>query len=67
MAQEGLNGIFKGAHVHALKHLVLNVSLTGPFDFMNEKMWICFGDTGYNKPMYAFKAAHCCMLPYGAV
>lgn len=51
MSQEGLAGIFKGANAHALKHLVLNVSMTGPFDWMNEKMWICFGDTGYNKPV----------------
>ncbi len=26
MSQEGLNGIFKGAHIHALKHLLLNAS-----------------------------------------
>jgi len=26
--------------------------LTGPYDYMNEKMWICFGDNGYNKLVY---------------
>ena len=28
------------------------LGLTGPFDFLNEKMWICFGDIDYNKPVY---------------
>lgn len=67
MAQEGLNGIFKGAHAHALKHLVLNASLTGPYDYMNEKMWICFGDMETNKPValiFATLIASVLTLPF---
>jgi solute carrier family 25 (mitochondrial oxoglutarate transporter), member 11 len=49
--EEGLNGLFKGSGINILKSIVMNVSLTGPFDFLNEKMWICFGDTDYNRPV----------------
>jgi hypothetical protein len=29
---------------HVAKAVALNTALTGPYDYMNEKMWICFGD-----------------------
>lgn len=39
MSQEGLNGIFKGAHVHAMKHLVLNAGILFIFSF-NCSLWL---------------------------
>jgi len=34
-----------------LRAVVLNISLTGPYDYLHEKMWISFGDFGFVKPV----------------
>lgn len=37
--------------MNIMKAIMLNISLTGPFDFASEKMFITFGDVGFIKPM----------------
>jgi len=38
--------------MNILKALMLNISLTGPFDFANERLWVTFGDVHFTKPLY---------------
>ncbi|EGR32807.1 mitochondrial 2-oxoglutarate malate carrier, putative [Ichthyophthirius multifiliis] len=49
LQQEGLSGIFKGGFANILRAIVLNISLTGPYDYLQEKMWITFGDMAWLK------------------
>lgn len=49
-ASEGGNAaLLRGAHANVLRAVILNISLTGPFDYLNEKIWITFGDMTWNK------------------
>jgi len=41
----------RGLSMNILKAIMLNVSLTGPFDFANERMWTTFGDVHFIKPL----------------
>jgi solute carrier family 25 oxoglutarate transporter 11 len=42
--------IWRGAGLNAYKHIFLNISMTGPYDWLHERMWIVFGDYGFVKP-----------------
>ncbi|KAL4499932.1 hypothetical protein ABPG72_015281 [Tetrahymena utriculariae] len=49
-ATEGGNAaLFRGSYANVLRAVILNISLTGPFDYLNEKIWITFGDMTWNK------------------
>ena len=41
---EGSAQLFKGGLAYVLKAVILNISLTGPYDYLKEKCWITFGD-----------------------
>lgn len=41
---EGSGQLFKGGLAYVLKAIVLNVSLTGPYDYLKEKCYITLGD-----------------------
>ena len=43
--------LWRGAWANTLKHIILNVSLTGPYDWIHERLWIVFGDYGFVKPL----------------
>ena len=52
MAEEGVvQALWKGLLPTALKTIALNATLTGSYDYLNEKMWICFGPTSVNRPL----------------
>lgn len=51
------SGIWHGAGVNVLRHVLLNISLTAPFDWLHERMWIVFGDYGHVKPVSLIFAA----------
>lgn len=53
----GASALWKGANVTALRAVLLNISLTGCFDYLNERMWITFGETIVNRPISIFWAA----------
>ena len=52
---EGLNKLgnekFKGAGINVFRHVLLNATLTAPFDFFNEGLYLRFGDYGFVKPL----------------
>ncbi len=55
--QEGVSTLFtQGLSMQVCKIIALNISLTGPYDFLNERLWMTFGDVNFNRPMY--------LLPY---
>lgn len=66
--QEGTIALFtKGLIPHFLKAVVLNISLTGPYDFLNERLWITFGDVHTNRPIaliFASGVATVATLPF---
>ncbi len=37
------NILFKGSHVNALKHLMLNITITAPYNFIAENLYNSFG------------------------
>jgi solute carrier family 25 oxoglutarate transporter 11 len=39
--------LFKGSIATVLKAISVNASLTGPYDYLREKLWITFGDFGF--------------------
>jgi hypothetical protein len=43
--------------VNALRHVILNISLTYPYDFIHERLWIIFGDYGHVTPISLICAA----------
>lgn len=43
--------IWKGSGLNVTRHVLLNASLTGPYDYVHEKLWIIFGDYGHVKPI----------------
>lgn len=50
LATEGGNaGLFRGASSSVMRAVVLNASLTAPYDYLNERLWITFGDMTFNK------------------
>lgn len=44
-------GLWHGASINVLRHVLLNISLTAPFDWLHERLWIIFGDYGHVKPL----------------
>jgi len=44
ISAEGGHGLFRGALSNVVRAVILNVSLTGPYDYLNEKSWILFGE-----------------------
>ncbi len=48
---------FKGAYINVLRHVLLNISLTAPYDWYQEALYIRFGDYGFVKPLTLFMAA----------
>lgn len=44
IANERPGGLFRGGLANIIRAVVLNVSLTGPYDYLNEKCWITFGE-----------------------
>lgn len=52
MASEaGALGLFRGVGANILKAIALNTAMNGPFNFINESMFNCFGETYVNRPM----------------
>lgn len=51
LSEGGNKALFRGAQANVLRAVILNISLTGPFDYLNEKLWITFGDMTWNKHM----------------
>ena len=43
--------LWKGAWANTVKHMILNATLTGPYDWIHERLWIVFGDYGFVKPL----------------
>lgn len=45
------DGKFKGSFENVVRHVVLNISLTAPFDFFHEALYLRFGDYGFVRPL----------------
>lgn len=41
-------GFYRGLGPNIVKHAILNLFITGPFDYLRERMWITFGDVWPN-------------------
>jgi len=41
---------------------MINITLTGPYDYMKEKVWLVFGDFGFNHFVSLLWAASWCTL-----
>jgi hypothetical protein len=50
------SGKFKGSTENILKHVLMNVTLTGPYDFFHEGLYIRFGDYQFVEPLALFCA-----------
>lgn len=48
---------FHGAWANVVRHVVLNISLTAPFDYFHEGLYLRFGDYGFVRPLAIFLAA----------
>lgn len=44
ISNEGSRALFRGGLSNIIRAVVVNSSLTGPYDYLNEKCWITFGD-----------------------
>lgn len=56
-----------GLQMHLCKIVALNISLTGPYDFLNERLWMTFGDVNFNRPcalVFASGVATIVSLPF---
>ena len=53
----GSRALFKGGYTTIARAVVMNASLTGPYDYLREKMWITFGDFGFIDVIPVFYAA----------
>jgi len=42
--------LYRGFGVNVLRTVMLNVSLTIPYNYLNECFWKAFGDVSFNKP-----------------
>jgi len=47
----GVLGLFRGVGPSILKAIALNSSMSGPYNWVNEAMFNCFGETYVNRPM----------------
>lgn len=48
---------WKGSYINVLRHVLLNISLTAPFDYFHEGLYLRFGDYGFVRPLAIFLAA----------
>ena len=48
---------WNGSLAHVLRHVLLNISLTAPFDYFHEGLYLRFGDYGFVRPLAIFLAA----------
>lgn len=48
---------FKGSTINVIRHVLLNISLTAPFDYFHEGLYLRFGDYGFVRPLAIFLAA----------
>lgn len=48
---------FTGSYVNVLRHVLINITLTAPFDFFQESLYLRFGDYGFVHPLAIFLAA----------
>lgn len=48
---------YKGSFANVIRHIVLNASLTGPYDYFHEGMFIRFGEFDFVKPTALFLAS----------
>ena len=71
MATGGKKALFKGGLANVYKAVALNVSLTGPYDYLKEKCYITFGDaTVFNwniALLWASFWSTCVVLPFDNV
>lgn len=58
----GIKGLFKGSLANVVKMAMINITLTGPYDYMKEKIWLVFGDFGFNHFVSLVWAASWCTL-----
>lgn len=59
--------LWRGASINVIRHVLLNISLTGPYDWMHERLWIIFGDYGHVQPLsliFATAVASAVTLPF---
>jgi len=56
-SEHGSLGLFKGVVPSILRAIALNASLSTPYNFYNEAMFNCFGDTDANRPVALFIAS----------
>lgn len=49
--------LWKGSWQNVLRHVLLNVSITGPYDYVREAMWTRFGDYYFVQPVALLCAA----------
>lgn len=60
---EGLNALkkenssYKGSFANVVRHIALNASLTGPYDYFHEAWFIRFGEFDFVKPTALFLAS----------
>jgi solute carrier family 25 oxoglutarate transporter 11 len=53
-------GVMRGAGANIIKMILMNVSLTAPYDYIREKMWITWGDHSFCHPLaIAYASAVC--------
>lgn len=48
---------FKGSTINVIRHVLLNITLTAPFDWFHEGLYLRFGDYGFVRPLAIFLAA----------
>ena len=48
---------FKLGWVNVVRHVMLNISLTAPYDYFHEFLYLRFGDYGFVQPLSLFLAA----------
>lgn len=51
------DGKFTGAWANVVRHVLLNITLTAPFDFFHEGLYLRCGDYGFVKPLSIILAA----------
>jgi hypothetical protein len=51
------NSTYKGSFANVIRHIALNASLTGPFDYFHEALYIRFGDFDFVHPTALFLAS----------
>lgn len=64
------NATYKGSFANVMRHVVLNASLTGPYDYFHEGLYVRFGDFDFVRPTALFLASvvsSCFTLPFDNV